>query len=219
MMTRGVIGRRVCLAGLLAGLVLSPGVLAASTARAQDSGPLAPVRALIAGLDQIRKAGRSTPFDQRMATMTPVVQHAFALDTILKASVGPRFANIPPAEQVSLLDVFTRYTVASYVANFDTDSGDKFEINPETRSVDSDQIVTTRIVPAAGAATRLDYVVRQGTSGGSLWQIVDVLFDGSISQVAVQRSDFRSLLSGGSAGPLIASLGKKVATLAAGGKA
>ena len=67
------------------------------------------------------------------------------------------------------------------------------------------------IVPASGNATSIDYVMRQGEDG---WRAVDVLLDGSISRVAVQRSDFRALLSGGAAGPLIASLRKRSAAMA-----
>ena len=43
-----------------------------------------------------------------------------------------------------------------------------------------------------------------------------MLLNGSISRVAVQRSDFRALLGGGDAATLIASLRGKVARLAAG---
>jgi len=43
-----------------------------------------------------------------------------------------------------------------------------------------------------------------------------VLLDGSISRVAVQRSDFRSLLGSGHAGALIRSLQDKVAQLSGG---
>jgi len=39
------------------------------------------------------------------------------------------------------------------------------------------------------------------------WKAVDVLADGSISRVAVQRSDFRSLLASGDAPALLASKG------------
>jgi phospholipid transport system substrate-binding protein len=54
--------------------------------------------------------------------------------------------------------------------------------------------------------------MRQGPGG---WQAVDVLETGTISQVAVQRSDFRSLLEGG-ADKLIASLKAKVDKLSGG---
>ena len=48
------------------------------------------------------------------------------------------------------------------------------------------------------------------------WRAVDVLLDGSISRVAVQRSDFRKLLDPGDASALIASLEKKVSDLSGG---
>jgi phospholipid transport system substrate-binding protein len=47
------------------------------------------------------------------------------------------------------------------------------------------------------------------------WRAIDVLEEGTISQVAVQRSDFRSLVANG-AGPLIESLRAKVATMSGG---
>jgi phospholipid transport system substrate-binding protein len=48
------------------------------------------------------------------------------------------------------------------------------------------------------------------------WRATDVLADGSISRVAVQRSDFRTLLSRGGGSALLASLQKKVADLSDG---
>ncbi len=54
---------------------------------------------------------------------------------------------------------------------------------------------------------RIDYVMRGGAGG---WRIVDVLLNGSISRVAVQRSDFRALLESGNPAALIDSLKRKV---------
>jgi phospholipid transport system substrate-binding protein len=75
--------------------------------------------------------------------------------------------------------------------------------------VGADRVVETEIVPVKGDAIRIDYVMRHGPQG---WQAVDVLEEKSISQVAVQRSDFRALMAQG-AGALIASLTAKVDTL------
>ncbi len=49
--------------------------------------------------------------------------------------------------------------------------------------------------------------------GGAGWRVVDVLADGSISRVAVQRSDFRRLLTRGGAQALAKSLRTKSASL------
>ena len=182
------------------------------TAIAQEP-PSAPVEALDQAILGVMRAGRTTSFAQRMQMLTPAVQSAFDLPRILRNAVGPRFAAFPPDVQAELLDVFTQFTVASYVANFDDYNGERFDILPETRHAGDDEVVQTRLVQAAGELVKLDYVVHPDGGG---WKIVDVLFNGAISRVAVQRSDFRALLGSGEAGPLIASLRGKVARLAAG---
>jgi phospholipid transport system substrate-binding protein len=55
--------------------------------------------------------------------------------------------------------------------------------------------------------------MRNGPSG---WKAVDVLANGSISRVAVQRSDFRELLASGGVPALMAALQRKVANLSGG---
>jgi phospholipid transport system substrate-binding protein len=199
---------------LLMLMALAGGALLAPSASWAQS-PTAPVEVLNRGLLEIMRAGTGTPFQSRMQMIAPVAQQAFDLQQILQNSVGPRWSSIPPAQQGELLQVFTRYTAASYVANFDSFSGQRFEILPTLRSVGAQKVVQTRIIPQSGDPARLDYVVSQGGGG---WRIVDVLLDGSISRVAVQRSDFRSLFASGGAPALAESLQQKVARLEAGGK-
>jgi phospholipid transport system substrate-binding protein len=74
-------------------------------------------------------------------------------------------------------------------------------------------LVQSRIVPASGEPTELDYVLQQTASG---WKVVDVLAAGSISRVAVQRSDFRLLLTNGGGNALLASLQRKTTDLSGG---
>ncbi len=195
---------------LLSGLML-PGL--ARLALAADPEAAAPIAALNRGLVAGMRAGKATPFAQRFTTLAPLVEGAFDIPGILQASVGPRWSALPPAQQTQLLDVFRRFTIASYVANFDSFDGEKLELLPESRNVGADQIVASQIVPSRGAPTRIDYVMRRTPAG---WRAVDVLLNGSISRVAVQRSDFRSLLVSGNATPLIQSLQRKIADLSGG---
>ena len=202
--------RRTVIAAGLAGAL---GAALAPAAWAADTEVSAPITALNAGLIQAMRSGKAAPFPQRFAALAPVVDRAFDLSAVLQAVVGPRWAGLPPAQQSQLLDVFRRYTVATYVANFDSFGGEKLDLVPEGRSLGADQVVATQIVPASGAPTRIDYVMRRGPAG---WRAVDVYLNATISQVAVQRSDFRSLLSNGDAGPLIASLQRKIVALSGG---
>jgi phospholipid transport system substrate-binding protein len=193
--------------GLLALALLLPGAGVAAIP------PTAPVEALDQAVLAVMRAGRTSSFVQRMQDLTPAVQAAFDLPFILAKAVGPRFAGFPPDAQESLLEVFTAFTVASYVANFDDYNGERFEVLPQTRQAGSDEVVQTVLVQTSGDPLKLDYVVTRQNGG---WKIIDVLLNGSISRVALQRSDFRSLLGGGDAAPLIASLRGKVSRLEAG---
>jgi phospholipid transport system substrate-binding protein len=200
----------------IAGLTMMAAPFISQAAHAAPSSELtAPIERLNVALVQAMKAGRNAAFATRYNILAPAVEQAFDLDTILRVSVGPRWATLPPDQQAQLLAAFRRYTVANYVANFDEYSGQKFEIIPESRSVGAnEQVVMTRIVPADGsAANTLSYVMRQ-TLGG--WKAVDVLADGSISRVATQRSDFRNVLTTGGGSALVASLQRKVASLSGG---
>jgi phospholipid transport system substrate-binding protein len=190
---------------LLAGLSLTP-------AHAIDPAPAQPIAALNAGLLAAMHAGQSTPYEQRYAALAPIVERTFDLQTILETSVGPKWQTFTPAQQDQLRSEFTRFTVASYLANFSSFGGERFEVSPDLRAVGAEQVVETKIIPLKGDAARIDYVMRQEDPG---WRAVDVLLDGSISRVAVQRSDFRHLVESGPE-PLIESLQKKSAMLAAG---
>jgi phospholipid transport system substrate-binding protein len=171
----------------------------------------APIDQLDAGLMTAMKNG-ATPFPQRYAALAPIVDSTFNLQQILQTTIGLKWASIPADKQKALLAAFRAFTIASYISNFDSDSGTTFRILPETRAVGADKVVESEIVPKDGDPTRMDYVMRQSGSG---WQAVDILEEGTISQAAVQRSDFRSLLADGP-DKLIASLTAKVDKMSGG---
>ena len=176
-----------------------------------------PITLLNAGLLQAMRAGSKMSFQQRFDLLAPSIDHAFDLADILRVSIGLAYATLPPNERETLLAVFRRFTIASYVANFDSFDGERFEVLPGLRSIGRDEVVSTRLTPPTGDPVRLDYVMRSTDAG---WRAIDVLLDGTISRVAVQRSDFRALLTQGgnqvTAQPLIASLQKKVSDLSGG---
>jgi phospholipid transport system substrate-binding protein len=180
-------------------------------ALAQAADPAAPIGVLDQALVTAMKDG-GKPFQTRYDVLAPAVDHAFNLQQVLQTIVGLKWSSIPPASQQRLLAVFRAYTICNYGANFDSDSGSQIRILPETRMVGEDRVVETQIVPQTGEPTRIDYVMRHFPAG---WQAIDVLEEGTISQAAVQRSDFRKLLTDG-ADKLIASLEAKVATLSGG---
>ena len=171
-----------------------------------------PIEALDQALERVMQDGKATPFEQRYAGLAPVVQQTFDLDNILETSVGPKWLTFSPTEQQEIRAEFLKFTVASYLSNFTSYNGERFEISPDTRSIGNEQVVSTRIIPTHGDPARIDYVMKQGSAG---WRAVDVLLDGTISRIAVQRSDFRSVVEGGPTA-LVDSLRRKVSDLSRG---
>ena len=172
-----------------------------------------PVEQLHAGLIAIMKAGKTASFRQRYEMIAPVVSRTFDLDMILRQAIGPRWAALPPDQQTALGNAFQRYTIASYIANFDSYSNEHFEVGPVVRTVGSNRVVETRIASASGKVHALDYLMRQEGGG---WKVVDVLVEGSISRVAAQRSEMRSVLADGGGTGLVVSLRQKTAELSGG---
>ena len=204
------IGRRRWLRGALATI----GTAVALPRAKADPAAVSPIQELCDHLLDIMRAGQATPFPQRFATLAPVIDRAFDLPAILQLSVGPSWSSLAPDQQASLLTAFRRYTVANYVNSFDNYNGQRFDVSPDTKSLpNGEQLAQTKIISSSGNSHELDYVMRRG---GRAWKAVDVLADGSISRVAVQRSDFRRLVARGGAQALIESLNQKTTDLSGG---
>jgi phospholipid transport system substrate-binding protein len=173
----------------------------------------APIEQLDAGLLQVMKAGKATSFQQRYDVLAPLVIRAIDLDAILAIGVGAGWTSLPPDQQAALKTAFQRYSIATYVSNFDEFGGERFELYPPAAG--SDPVVRVKIVPGKPGddAHTLGYAMRQ-TAGG--WKAVDVTADGYISQVAAQQDQIRALMRSGGAGGLLARLQQKNAELSGG---
>jgi phospholipid transport system substrate-binding protein len=134
--------------------------------------------------------GRVLGESGRLARLAPVVDRTFDIPAMARLAVGPLWTNLNPAQQQQLIAAFGHYVAATYADQFDTYSGEQLQVTGQ-RPHGADVVVETRIVKSKGEATRLDYLIRpdQGSR-----RISDVYLDGSISQLAVHRSEFHSIL-------------------------
>ena len=201
------VSRRVVLAAIGAA------TLSSRPAHAQAASPTAPILALNQALIAVMKAGDASSFAARYQMLVPAIDQGFDLPRILRISVGSYWSGLPQAQQQTLERVFRSFIIANYIANFHGYNGEVAAVAPATRAVGPQQVVTSTITKASGDAVRIDYVMGETGSG---WQVQDILLDGTISRVAVQRSDFSDLLAQGDATKLIASLEQKVSTLSGG---
>lgn len=191
---------RLCLLLLLlaAGWVLP--------AAALPSAPQTQVRRFYATLLNTMKQGPQLGSSGRYAKLAPVVNRTFDVPFMARLAVGPAWGTLSPAQRQLVTAAFQRYISATYADRFDNYSGERLQVLGEAPS-GSGIIVQTRIVKANGKPVTINYMMRQG--GGSGWQISDVYLDGTISQLATQRSEFYSILQRGGVDGLIATLNRK----------
>jgi phospholipid transport system substrate-binding protein len=199
------------IAGLCIALLLSL-VIFAQRADALAAGAQDNVRSFYAALLTTMKDGRTLGQSGRYARLAPVVDRVFDVPSMTRLAVGSSWATLPPAQQQRLMEAFRHYIAATYADRFDSYSGEQLQVTGE-RPYNADIIVETKIVKSNGETTTLNYLMRQ--NGGS-WQISDVYLDGSISQVAVQRSEFNSVLRREGVEGLVVALNRKVDLLSRG---
>jgi len=127
-----------------------------------------------------------------------------------RLAIGASWTTLSQAQQQLAIAAFGAYIAATYADRFDSYSGQRLEIIGQQPS-SSGIIVKTRIVKSNGEPVNVDYVMRQNDGA---WQISDVYLDGTISQLATQRSEFGAILRREGFDGLIATLQRKVKFLA-----
>jgi len=192
------------LASLGLALYLASGLLTQGALAATD--PQETVRSFYGALLANMKDGRMLGEGGRYARLAPVTDRTFDILAMTRLAIGPSWAKLSPSQQQQLVAAFAHYVAATYADQFDSYSGEQLEVIG-TRPYGADILVQTHIVKANGDKTRLDYLMRQDQG---VWRISDVYLDGSISQLAVHRSEFHSILQREGVDGLVVALNRKV---------
>jgi phospholipid transport system substrate-binding protein len=176
------------------------------------SEPQAVPQALCDTLVQVMKQGPVLGFAGRVKILEPELRREFDLPLTTRLVVGPPWRSMSPEQQQALVAAFSNYSIAVYASRFKDFSGERFVVDPATAKLPSgDVIVHTKLLPHNGDPVQLDYLVRAEPEG---WRIIDVLLNGTISEMAERRSEFSSALREGGAPALIQLLQQKTAQLA-----
>ena len=148
------------------------------------------------------KGGKTLGAQGRYAKLKPEIEQDFDSTTMIKFAVGPDWASLPAGDQKALTDAFSRMTAAQYAGNFDSFNGEKFVVDPAVIVRGTDHYVSSKLVTKDQSVTFI-YRLRQF---GSQWKIIDVLLEGSISQISVYRSDYSATMKSGGASALVAKI-------------
>ncbi len=151
------------------------------------------------------KNGRTLGQSGRYASLAPVVDRVFDVPFMTQLAIGPSWATFSAAQQQQLTEAFRHYIAATYADRFDSYSGQQLEVIGE-QPYNAEVIVQTKIIKSNSETTTINYLMRQNQGS---WQISDVYLDGTISQLAVQRSEFNSILRREGVDGLVMELNRK----------
>ena len=180
-------------------------MLWAGSAQAQSGSAADAIRKFYDVLLQTMKTGPALGPAGRYRALQPAVAETFDLPYMTTLAVGPKWSGLSASERARVISAFQNYTVANYANQFDTYNGQQFRVSGEERR-DTDTIVDTDIVKGDGTSVAVKY--RLHSADGN-WRIIDVYLDGSISQLAIRRSEFSSVLNEQGVDGLIATLNQK----------
>jgi phospholipid transport system substrate-binding protein len=173
--------------------------------------PTAVVANLQQGLLWIMKNAKTLGFQGRYDYLLPIVQKDFDVAFMGSKSVGRHWKGLDAEQQGQWLGQFADYLTSNYAAQFKGWDGESFELLGEEPAPRDTQVVLTRLVVPGGDDVILNYRLRKNSAGQ--WRIIDIYLKGTVSELALRRSDFSSILKNKGFGALVLAMNKKVAEL------
>lgn len=196
--------------GLSLGICLTLVLLHVPAARAEEPGDLeaarAPIRTLYGVLLDCMKNADSLGLEGRRARMGAALEAAYDFDFMARKALGRHWKKLDEDQRQRWRDAFTRMTVNTYAVRFNGFSGETLEVESAEPSTRGTVVVRTRIHPADDAPVTVNYRMRQR---GGQWKAIDVYLKGTVSELALRRSEYTSALERDGFEALLASVLKK----------
>ncbi len=150
-----------------------------------------PIEAFYAALDASMKADSALDFEARRAQLAPVVGKTFDLPLMAAKVLGRHWRTLLPAEQKRWIAAFSGLTVKTYAEQFDEDTGLVFEVGAVQAAPGGTALVRTKLKRSHDAPVAIDYRLHPE---GASWRIMDIFLNGTVSELALRRSEYSSVL-------------------------
>ena len=131
---------------------IAAAVLLAGASLGSDIPPTAPVETLHRTLIEIMKTAPLKGGTPRAHSLALIVNEVFDIPLLARVALGRHWNGLDPRQRARMVDAVARYTVASYVARFDSYSGEHFETTG-TRALKRGRFVVRTLLHPPGGET------------------------------------------------------------------
>jgi phospholipid transport system substrate-binding protein len=173
---------------------------------AEQQRPSEVIKKFNAALLESMKKGTELGYSGRYKLLEPVIKDSFALPFMVSVSAGKYWKTLTEKDRNLLLQKYTEWSSATYAGRFKDYAGQKFEMISESKPVQGTVTVLSKLIDSDGEETDFYYKLRKLEGG---WRIVDIQIEG-ISQLAVTRSQFVSVINKKGFDGLISMLKEKI---------
>ena len=200
------IGRKRVVRWLIGPLAVLLIALSPECAKASQTGPADVIKIFNATLLETMKRAEELGYPGRYKLLEPVIKDSFALSFMAKQSVG-RYGKTFSEVQRNLLEkTYADWSIATYAGRFDSYAGEKFEVVSESGPVQGTVTVVSKLIRSNKEEIDFYYMLQKKEDK---WQIVDIQISG-VSQLALTKSQFLSVLRDKGLDGLIAMLKEKI---------
>lgn len=161
-------------------------------------------------LDVMRQ-GKALGFKGRYDKLDGPVKKSHDLPKIARIVVGKQWEELSAEQQAKLEAVFIQLSISSYAHNFKDFSGESFVFGSEEETGRGGVVIHTSLLIPGEKDVKFDYMMKKKDDG---WRIINIIADG-VSDLALKRSEYTSVLSREGFDALIAKITEKIDSYAA----
>jgi phospholipid transport system substrate-binding protein len=163
-----------------------------------------------AGLLDIMKHAEELGIEGRIDKLTPLMDEIFDLRFMASKTVGRYWRKLSDEEKGRWVDLFKRFTTANYAGRFTGFTGEEFVTLGVEDAPRGTRVVLTKIIVPEEDDVQLNYrmIERNGT-----WRVIDVFLNGTVSELALRRSEYSSALKRDGFASLLDSVEEKIEDL------
>jgi phospholipid transport system substrate-binding protein len=180
--------------------------------KAEQNGPSEVIKKLNAGLLEAMKGGRELGYGGRFRLLAPVIKDTFALYKMARLAAGKYWETFSEEERNVYLKTYTEWSIASYAGRFNKYDGERFTLVSESAPERSTVTVISKLVESNKDEVEFNYLLRRVEGA---WRVVDIRVFG-VSQLALTRVQFVSILGKMGLQGLISMLNEKISDLSQG---
>ena len=135
-----------------------------------------------------------------------VISNTYNVERMLALITGEVWKKSISNDQMALKKVFEEYIAKNYILRFKNIKSLEFGKLEITQAGKNYRMAKTKLIINSKDVVPLNYLLNQTNNS---WKIFDVLIDGSISEIATKKSEFKNFINQGDLKPLLEALRKK----------